>query len=197
MPGYPWLYEEKEASKITKEDVVVPVPEAFKPNNDKKIVATEKLLDLIAYVQSLKQAPLPQNVFPEFIESSREKSEAATGSGDASFNLTDGKKLYTQNCAACHQESGEGLPGAFPALKGSPIVTDEDPDFMVRVILQGYDARSEFAQMPGFAAQLSAEEISAIINHERSSWGNKASTVTAEQVRKIREDVMKTANSQP
>jgi cytochrome c oxidase cbb3-type subunit 2 len=40
--------------------------------------------------------------------------------------------------------------------------------------------------MVGFADQLTDEEIAAIANHERSSWGNSASPITAEQVAKIR-----------
>jgi cytochrome c oxidase cbb3-type subunit 2 len=42
------------------------------------------------------------------------------------------------------------------------------------------------AAMPPFSEQLSDEEVAAIINHERTSWGNDAPTVTAEQVQKVR-----------
>jgi cytochrome c oxidase cbb3-type subunit 2 len=44
--------------------------------------------------------------------------------------------------------------------------------------------------MPGFADQLSDEEIAAIANHERSSWGNDAPPLTADDVKKIRDFVM-------
>ena len=30
-----------------------------------------------------------------------------------------GEKVYLDNCAACHQPEGTGLPGAFPPLAGS------------------------------------------------------------------------------
>lgn len=195
MPGYPWLFEEKDASAIKPTDVVVPVPPDFFNKKDKKIVATQDALNLIAYIQSLKQAPLPGNATATpFIESSSEKMNNETAENPEVAKLAEGKKLYMQNCAACHQENGMGLQGAFPALKGSPVVVDKDPDFMVRIILQGYDARSEFGQMPGFAAQLSDEEIAAIVSHERSSWGNSARPVSAEEVKKIRMEVMKEFN---
>ncbi|MFS8616429.1 MAG: cytochrome c, partial [Solitalea sp.] len=106
--------------------------------------------------------------------------------------LTDGAAVYTQTCAACHQAQGQGLPGAFPALAGSPIVNDSDPETLIRIILQGYDARPEFAAMPPFASQLSDEEVAAIATHERSSWGNDAAPVTAEEVQKIRETIEQT-----
>jgi cytochrome c oxidase cbb3-type subunit 2 len=191
MPGYPWMYEEKKESELTPEDVVVPIPSKFIRNKNKKVVATDDLLNLIAYIQTLQQAPLPENSAIGFIPSSTAEEEEEQKPGAP---LAEGKKLYAQHCAACHQENGSGLQGAFPPLAGSPIVNDKNPDFMVRVILQGYDARSEFGQMPGFASQLSDEEISAIANHERSSWGNKAPTVSEEDVRKIRESVMKELN---
>ncbi len=34
-----------------------------------------------------------------------------------------GEKTYLGYCAACHQAGGQGLPGAFPALKGSKMAT--------------------------------------------------------------------------
>lgn len=196
MPGYPWLYEEKAEADITAEDVVVPVPQQFVKNKNKKIVASEKLLNLISYIQTLKQAPVPGNSAAGFIASSGDTEEERSADEDPSAHLAQGRKLYAQNCAACHQENGKGLEGAFPPLAGSPIVNDADPDFMVRVILQGYDARSEYGQMPGFAALLSDEEISAIVNHERTNWGNNAPAVSAEEVKKIREAVMNESNLQ-
>src|SRR3569623_54016 len=33
-----------------------------------------------------------------------------------------GEKVFTQNCAVCHQATGKGVPGAFAALDGSPVV---------------------------------------------------------------------------
>jgi cytochrome c oxidase cbb3-type subunit 2 len=78
------------------------------------------------------------------------------------------------------------LPGAFPPLKGSSIVTDNNPEKLVRIILMGYDARPQFATMPALGEQLSDEEITAIINFERSHWGNNASLVNVETVKKIR-----------
>lgn len=194
MPGYPWLYREKAESEVSADDVVVPVPQQFLKNPNTKIVATKEVLQLISYIQTLKQAAIPDASTVPFIESSKEKPAGEERGAAPSADLATGKKLYMQNCGACHQENGKGLAGAFPPLAGSPIVNDENPDFMVRVILQGYDARSEYGQMPGFASQLSDEAISAIVNHERTSWGNKASTVSAEDIKKIRAAVMSEQN---
>src|SRR3546814_18389925 len=88
----------------------------------------------------------------------------------AETGLPNGSALYAQTCAACHQPEGQGLPGAFPALAGSEIINDDNPETLIRIILQGYDARAEYAAMPPFATQLSDAEIAAIATHERSSW---------------------------
>lgn len=191
MPGYPWLFKEKREDHVLKTDVVIPVPAAYLKNKDVKIVASQRALDLVAYLQSLKQAPLPGENQVPFIPA-RERKQASVGlSGSAADGaaLPDGLALYMSNCAACHQTDGMGLPGAFPPLAGSPIINDENPEMLIRIILQGYDARAEYAMMVGFADMLSDEEIAAIANHERSSWGNNAAAISASDVGKIRDFV--------
>lgn len=189
MPSYPWLFEEK--TNPIEGDKVLAVPDKDLRRNV-KIVATPDALDLVTYLQSLRQVPLTSERSVDFIPSTRKKMEDMEDKKRNSQDnqLPDGQVLYMSTCAACHQAEGTGLPGAFPPLAGSNVVNDEDPELMVRIILQGYDARTEFAQMPGFADQLSDEEIAAIANHERSNWGNNAQGITAEEVKKIRSFVM-------
>lgn len=185
MPAYAWLFEEKDSSLITSEDVIVPVPVAYLKNKKHKVVAKQEALDLVSYLQGLKQAPLPVPESVNFISGAKKKEEVKTAGAST---VLDGENLYTQTCAACHQANGKGLPGAFPSLAGSSIVNDKDPERLVKIILQGYDAREEFGQMPGFASQLTDEEIAAIASHERSSWGNNAPEVTVDEVKRIREN---------
>lgn len=187
MPSYPWMFEEKDSSAITDEDVVVPVPEEFFNDTGEKIVAKPEALQLVAYIQSLKQTPMPGNETIEFIPA-REEANIVEGGNEGASSL-NGEQLYMTNCAACHQKAGQGLNGAFPPLVGSSIVNDQDPELMIQIILQGYDARSDYGVMPPFS-QLTNEEIAAIANHERSSWGNEASTITAKEVQEVRDYVM-------
>jgi cytochrome c oxidase cbb3-type subunit 2 len=56
MPAYPWLFVVKD--RADPGDVVVSVPPAFAPK-DKVVIATQAEQDLVAYLVSLKQAPLP------------------------------------------------------------------------------------------------------------------------------------------
>jgi len=55
MPAYPWLFVLKD--KADPGDDVVAVPPAFAPPG-KVVVATQAEKDLVAYLESLKQAPL-------------------------------------------------------------------------------------------------------------------------------------------
>ncbi|MEQ9216878.1 MAG: cbb3-type cytochrome c oxidase subunit II [Cyclobacteriaceae bacterium] len=187
MPSYPWMFEEK--ANPGEDEKVLSVSDEFKRKGT-EIIPTRDALDLVAYLQSLKQAPLTGQQ-PEFIPSARKEQEGINTSDKQGKDLLpDGKNLYMSTCSACHQAEGTGLPGAFPSLSGSSVVNDEDPEMLVRIILQGYDARPEFAQMPGFADQLSNAEIAAIANHERTSWGNDALEITEKEVKKIRDFVI-------
>lgn len=194
MPSYPWLFEEKDTNSIGESEVVVQVPSEYLSDQGKSIVAKEEALYLVDYLLSLKQADINAEVSTEFIPSKKSKKKGNKGLQDNtdSKDGLDGESLYMSTCAACHQADGRGIKGAFPSLVGSKIVTDENFETLVKVILQGYDARSEYGAMPPFMDQLSDEEIAAIATHERTSWGNNASEISPEEVQKIRELIEKT-----
>lgn len=194
MPAYPWLFETTDS--VTKDQVEVIVPDAFRKGVSGKIIASTEALQLVAYLQSLKQTSLPDGKLPmEFLYKKKEVVAARASGEAAAATLPDGNELYTQNCASCHQGNGEGLKGAFPSLKGSPIVIGDDIELYVNIIMKGYDARPEFASMNavGLDNNLTAEEVTSIINHERTSWGNEAKPVSLEEVKKIVDFIKTTA----
>ncbi|MDR7088020.1 cytochrome c oxidase subunit II [Cellvibrio fibrivorans] len=78
-----------------------------------------------------------------------------------------GEKTYESHCAMCHQISGEGLPGAIPALKGSAMVT-QDISAHIHIVVYGKPATA----MQAFAKQLTTSELAAVITYERNAWGN-------------------------
>jgi cytochrome c6 len=94
----------------------------------------------------------------------------------ASSALADSPEdLFLGNCSACHQATGVGVPGAFPALAGDKFVLG-DREAVAGVVLKGRGG------MPAFKADLDDATIAAILTYVRSSWGNKASPVTPEIV---------------
>jgi cytochrome c oxidase cbb3-type subunit 2 len=183
MPAYSWMFEVKES--VEEGDVVVNIPSGFLNREEGKVIASQQALDLVAYLQSLKQAPLPENTLsPEFLYKKEAQNSVSKASADAPL---DGQVLYSSNCQSCHQANGEGLKGAFPPLKGSKIVLDDDPQIMVEVIMNGYNAREDVGVMPavGTNNKLTPAQVAAIMNHEKSSWGNNARKVSVEEVKKI------------
>ncbi|MBU0695937.1 MAG: cytochrome c [Bacteroidetes bacterium] len=186
MPAYPWLFEVKENSN--KNDIKVMVPNEFRQGIVGDIVATPEAMQLVAYLQSLKQTKLPDGKPVPIFLYPKPESKALAGSNNGSVEL-DGKSLYAVNCQSCHQENGEGLKGAFPSLKGSQIVLNDDPKTLTTIIMKGYNGRvSEgYGLMPAVGSNnnLKPDEVAAIMNHERNSWGNKARKVDPAEIKKI------------
>jgi cytochrome c oxidase cbb3-type subunit 2 len=192
MPAYPWLFEIKDS--LQNGDVEVMVPDKFRQHVKGKIVASQDALNLDAYLLSLKQTPLPDGTIPvEFLY-----KQPAKAKSDSTNNIEDGKALYVSNCQSCHQSNGEGLKGAFPPLKGSAVVLDDNVETYVTIIMNGYDARPEYGVMPavGRNNNLTPEQVTAIINHERTTWGNNAKFVSQEDVIKIIDFLIATSNNE-
>ena len=81
--------------------------------------------------------------------------------------MSVGERTYVAYCAACHQPNGEGLPGIFPALKGSSMALN-DMAGHIDIVLNGKAGTA----MQAYAKQLSLKEIAAVITYERNAWGN-------------------------
>jgi cytochrome c oxidase subunit 2 len=78
-----------------------------------------------------------------------------------------GEKVYAANCVACHQATGKGVPGAFPALDASPVVLGPKGAQM-NIVLNGKGG------MPPWKGVLSDTDIAAVITYTRNNWSNKA-----------------------
>ena len=94
---------------------------------------------------------------------------------DAPAQGMDGKALFAKNCAACHQPTGKGIPGAFPALAGNGFVQGPPAD-VATVLLKGRGG------MPDFSGSLDDDEIAQVLSYVRTSWGNSAAPLSAGQV---------------
>ena len=119
-------------------------------------------------------------------------SEAATSSTTLSAaDASRGAALYSVNCAACHQPKGQGLAGVFPPLAGDPVVNASDPKDHITTVLNGtlgstISGVTYASPMPAFKGILNDADLAAIVNHERTSWGNAAPIVSAADVAQLR-----------
>ena len=112
-------------------------------------------------------------------------------SGPYAYDAAKGKTLFDSTCAACHQATGEGVPGSFPPLKGNQVVNDANPAQQIETILNGrqgtvIDGKTYPGAMPPFGGQLSDLQVADIANYERSSWGNRGKHLTPADVAKVR-----------
>ncbi len=78
-----------------------------------------------------------------------------------------GEKSYMTNCSACHQATGTGIPGVFPALAGSKIAIG-DIAAHINIVLVGKSGTA----MAAWGSQLNDLELAAVITYERNAWDN-------------------------
>lgn len=112
--------------------------------------------------------------------------------------LALGKEIYNRDgyCATCHQPNGTGLESSgFPPLVASKWVMGSE-ERLVKIILNGLYGPIEVngRKYPGnvpmtpYAGMLNDEEIAAVSNYVRNSFGNTTSVqISSEMVKTIRE----------
>jgi nitrite reductase (NO-forming) len=100
-----------------------------------------------------------------------------------------GKRVFNNVCAACHQPSGAGLPGAFPPLAASDYLNADKPR-AIGIAIGGLAGKvtvngKEFnSQMP--ALNLADEDVANVLTFVYNSWGNAGHEVTPAEVAKVR-----------
>jgi alcohol dehydrogenase (quinone), cytochrome c subunit len=144
--------------------------------------------DLNAIAAYLKSLPAPSGAQVAPVPAS---SNATTAKLTAARDLTDGERLYLDNCSACHAVNGKGAPRTFPHLDGATLVNADDPTGLIHLILSGAQTPStakapSILPMPGFANRLSDDEVAQLTTFVRGGWSNHAAAVTASQVVKVR-----------
>jgi len=109
--------------------------------------------------------------------------------------LLRGKLLFEQNCALCHNPDGMGKPAQAPPLAGSEWVLAAGVNRLIRIPQVGLagpiEVKGQVWNLPMAAMGViyPDEDLAAVLSYIRNSWGNKASIVTAEQVKKVRAEL--------
>jgi mono/diheme cytochrome c family protein len=102
-----------------------------------------------------------------------------------------GAAIYLGSCVACHRIDGKGQTPLMPPLAGNPAVLDVNPSSLINLVLNGAEPLvvkgiPDAYRMPQYRVQLNDEEIAQVLSFVRSAWGNDATPVTTEQVKKLR-----------
>ncbi len=120
----------------------------------------------------IQVAAVSQAEYDEWLNNKKQEQLAALqeASSDKTWSkeelMSKGEAVYKTNCLACHQANGAGVPGAFPALKDSPVAAGP-VDKHIEIVLKGVKGT---AMAPW--ASLNDFELAAVITYERNAWGN-------------------------
>ena len=106
--------------------------------------------------------------YSAWVKKQKELLAAKLDDPNKEWQLTElvarGQAIYNGNCAACHQPTGQGVPGNFPALVGSKnVLGAKEPQ--IEILLNG-----KGQGMPAWK-QLSDVEIASVITYTRNAWG--------------------------
>lgn len=105
-----------------------------------------------------------------------------------------GKRVYSQNCVACHQGDGNGLPNVYPPVADSDWVQD-NPERLVNIVLAGMagnitvNGKDYNNAMTPFN-RLSDQEIAAVLTYIRTSedFQNDSYEVSESLVEEVRSE---------
>ena len=118
---------------------------------------------------------------------------ATSGPGGPAVELTAlqlGEKVYKEVCQACHQPTGLGQAGQFPALAGSEWVdgSEYNEKRLVAIVLKGMKGpvtvkgAAYNGAMPPQENALKPNKLAAVLTYVRQAWGNKGGEITEAQV---------------
>ena len=103
--------------------------------------------------------------------------------------LVQGRSVYKQYCLTCHMADGLGVDGMNPPLAKTGYVLG-DKTRLTNVLLNGLqgveiDGEQYHGVMPA-QESLTDAQIAAVLTYVRNSFGNKASAVSAAEVKAVR-----------
>ncbi|WP_339613482.1 PVC-type heme-binding CxxCH protein [uncultured Rubinisphaera sp.] len=104
------------------------------------------------------------------------------------------------HCGTCHLSNGQGNGIVYPSLVSSPWVNGSE-DRLIKMAMHGmwgkitvhgktYDPARGVPPMTAFRNLLKDDELAAVLTFVRNSWGNNASTISADTVKRIREETI-------
>jgi mono/diheme cytochrome c family protein len=162
------------------------------------IVTTLVLLFLGGYYFDKHSGWFNKSVYAPY-SSAEELDAYQPKSGEAAARAR-GKAVYESVCGICHGADGAGKPGQAPELAGSEWVNEKGFNRLAHIPLLGLNGHITVGgkdwnlAMAAMGAALPDDDLAAVLTYIRSSWGNKASAVTGDDIKKIRSSL---GSSQP
>ncbi|MEP6809273.1 MAG: cytochrome c [Chthoniobacterales bacterium] len=135
------------------------------------------------------------------------RAAKAGGSGGAEAQVADlgpagrGKKIFSANCATCHQANGLGIAGQYPPLAGSEWVlggTKRLGSILLKGLVGPITVKGQpfgAAVMQPWDKTLTDAKIADVLTYIRQEWGNSAPPVTPEGIAALRKELAGQADS--
>lgn len=116
----------------------------------------------------------------------------------ANSQMVNGKKVFIDNCIACHVINGEGISSMIPAFKDNGTIQGQSSESMTHILLNGSKgaitrSNPTGAAMPAFAWKLTDTQIADVLTYIRNEWGNAAQAVSPREVKEMRKTLGATA----
>jgi mono/diheme cytochrome c family protein len=113
----------------------------------------------------------------------------------AAAQAAHGKQVYDFVCGTCHGNDGLGKPNQAPPLAGSEWVIAPGIKRLARIPITGLSGpltvmgKEWNLNMAPMGAALTDADLAAVLTYIRTSWGNKASEVTADDIKAVRAEL--------
>jgi mono/diheme cytochrome c family protein len=110
---------------------------------------------------------------------------------DIKKSIENGRTIYTTRCLTCHQKDGGGVPHLNAPLDGATAVIGNDKAKLIKIVLKGMTDRVEidgeyYSNNMTPHGDLKDQQVADVLTFVRNSWTNKASAVTAAEVKAAR-----------
>ncbi len=99
-----------------------------------------------------------------------------------------GKQVFAGACASCHSWTGVSALSTRATLTGTRAVNDPTAINVAQMVLRGTESKDRDGRlaMPGFGEAYNDEEIAAVANYVTARFGATPSSITPDDVRKMR-----------
>jgi len=150
-------------------------------------LTTSDIHAIVAYVRSVPAVSTPDLPAPKMQPAPKDPAQGVTAA-----NLDPhGKALFEGVCSGCHGWTGETQSVPHATLTGTRAVNDPTAINVANAVLHGSRQLPSDGSvaMPSFASAYSDRDIAAVANYVTARFGAQSSSITADDVRKLREQM--------
>jgi mono/diheme cytochrome c family protein len=138
---------------------------------------------MVAYLRSVPAIATQDLPAPKTEAASADPKQVAVADVDP-----HGRQIFAGACASCHSWTGVSALSSRATLTGTRAINDPTATNVAQMVLHGSGSKRDDGSlaMPAFGAAYTNDEIAAVANYVTARFGAKASSISAEDVRRMR-----------